>query len=138
MSGPTLYTADAGQAYEMVKPEHIERPFSIVFAALRRTAKKADPLISVIHSTKAQCKFGGWITDKFFDRSVFYLSKIEKTMRSLIKCRFYKFGWHFLYQKSGIPIGGPVSGAVLDCVLSVQESSYDNFCLAKVCPHFRF
>ena len=48
-------------------------------------------------------------------------------MRALIQCRFYQFGSHFLFQKCGIPIGGPVSGAVLDCVLSVQENSFDKF-----------
>ena len=106
MSGPTLYTADAGQAYEMVAPARIEKSFCSIFKAIRRVTKKADPLISVIHSTKAKCKFGGFITDKLFDRSVFYLSRIEKSMRALVKCRWYRFGNSFIFQKSGIPIGG--------------------------------
>ena len=127
MSGPTLYTADAGQAYEMVAPTRIEKSFCSIFKAIRRVTKKADPLISVIHSTKAKCKFGGFITDKLFDRSVFYLSKIEKSMRALVECRWYRFGNNFIFQKSGIPIGGPVSGAILDGVLSVQESNFDSF-----------
>ena len=114
MSGPTLYTADHGQAYEMVAPARIENSFCSIFKAIRRVTKKADPLISVIHSTKAKCKFGGFITDKLFDRSVFYLSKIEKSMRALVECRWYRFGNNFIFQKSGIPIGGPVSGAILD------------------------
>ena len=72
-------------------------------------------------------QIGGFITDKLFDRSVFYLSKIERSMRALVKCRWYKFGSSFIFQKTGIPIGGPVSGAILDGVLSVQESNYDKF-----------
>ena len=41
--------------------------------------------------------------------------------------RIYKFGNAFLYQKSGIPIGGPVSGNILESVLCVAEHEYDTF-----------
>ena len=33
LKGPTLYTADAGQSYEMIKPEKIESSFSQMFKA---------------------------------------------------------------------------------------------------------
>ena len=48
-------------------------------------------------------------------------------MRSLIKLRWYRFGNRILHQVSGIPIGGPVSGAVLEAVLSLDEDSFDKF-----------
>lgn len=73
MSGPTLYTADAGQAYEMVKPSTIESSFSKVFNAIRSTSRNRDPTMSVIHSVRANAKFGGWISDRLFGRTVFFL-----------------------------------------------------------------
>ena len=39
--------------------------------------------------------------------------------------RWYKFGDRYLYQKVGIPIGGPVSGIVLEAVLSVDEYIFE-------------
>ena len=35
MNAPTLYTADAGQAYEMIKPHRIERAFRIIFRTIQ-------------------------------------------------------------------------------------------------------
>ena len=54
-------------------------------------------------------------------RKLFSKGKIAQCMRSLVKLRWYKFGDRYLYQKVGIPIGGPVSGIVLEAVLSVDE-----------------
>ena len=48
-------------------------------------------------------------------------------MRSRVKLRWFKFGNKYLFQKSGIPIGGPVSGAVLEAVLSVDEDFFEKF-----------
>ena len=48
-------------------------------------------------------------------------------MRSLVRLRWYRYGTRFLHQLSGIPIGGPVSGAVLEGVLSVDEDYFDRF-----------
>ena len=69
MAHPTLYTADAGQAYEMVKQSRINRAFTFIFKALRIRTKLKDPTISVQHSTKAKARFGGCIRDKLFERS---------------------------------------------------------------------
>ena len=66
-------------------------------------------------------RFGGWIRDRLEDRSVMFLSKIAQCKRSLVKLRWYKLGGRYLYLKVGIPIGGPVSGIVLEAVLSVDE-----------------
>lgn len=107
MSAPTLHTADAGQADEMVQQKHIDKAVDFVFNGLRRRTKRRDPIISVMHTTKTKPKNGGWITDRLRDRSVFFLSKIQHCMQQLLKCRCYVFGDNFLYQTSGIPIGGP-------------------------------
>ena len=39
----------------------------------------------------------------------------------------YKFGNKYLFQRSGIPIGGPVSGAALEAVLCIDEDTFDKF-----------
>ena len=127
MAGPTLHTADAGQAYEMIRPSKIEDSFSRIFKAIRATTNQNDPTLSVIHSVKSKAKYGGWITEKLYDRSVFFLSKVAHGMRTLAKLRYYKFGNSFLYQCSGIPIGGPVSGAILESVLCMEEHRFDRF-----------
>ena len=106
MSGPTLHTADAGQAYEMAKPKIIEKAFAFVFDGLRRLTKRADPLVSVMHTAKSKTKNGGWISDRLSDRSVFFLSKIEKCMKQLLKCRYYQFGNKFCIKFRVYPSGG--------------------------------
>ena len=61
------------------------------------------------------------------DRSVFFLSKVIFCMKSLLKLRWFRFGDQFLLQASGIPIGGPVSGAALEAVLCIDEDVFDKF-----------
>ena len=46
-------------------------------------------------------------------------------MRALAQLRWYKFGDKFLFQKIGIPSGGPVSGAILEVVLSIDEDNFE-------------
>ena len=55
------------------------------------------------------------------------MSKMAHCMRALLKLRWFKFGSKYLYQKSGTPIGGPVPGAALEAVLSIDEDSFDKF-----------
>ena len=120
-----MYTADAGQAYEMVDPGRIERAFRIIFRTIQIVCGREDPTISCMHTPKANARFGGWIRDRLNDLSVFYLSKVSHCMRSLVKLRWFKFGNKYLFQKSGTPIGGPVSGAALEAVLSVDEDYFE-------------
>ena len=127
MKYPTLYTADAGQAYEMVKQSRINRAFNFIFKAIRIKTKLKDPTVSVQHSTKAKARFGGCIRDKLYDRTVLFISKIENCMRGLVDLRIFQFGNLFLEQVSGIPIGGPVSGTVLEGVLSLDEHMFEQY-----------
>ena len=127
LSAPTLHTADAGQAFEVIKPHRIDRAFRMIFKLVRISCRREDPTVSCMHTPKSKTRFGGWIRDRLKDRSVFYLSKVEHCMRGLAKFRWYIFGDKFLYQKEGIPIGGPVSGAILEGVLSVDEHVFEQF-----------
>ena len=111
---PTLFTADAGQAFEMIKPARIERAFRIISESIKTKTGRRGPTLSCMHTTKSKARFGGWIRDTLLDRSVFFLSKVSSCMRALLELRWYKFGDKYLVQVSGIPIGGPVSGAALE------------------------
>ena len=129
MQGPTLFTADAGQAFGMISPSRIERAFRIIFLSFQfivRTGKQ-DPTLSCMHTAKSKARFGGWIQDTLLDRSVFFMSKVSSCMRSLLRLRWFRFGNRYLVQVSGIPIGGPVSGAALEAVLFVDEDAFDKF-----------
>ena len=83
--------------------------------------------MSCVHTTKTKARFGGWIRDTLLDRSVFFLSKVSSCMRALLELRCYKFGDKHLVQVSGIPIGGPVSGAALEAVLCVDKDTFHKF-----------
>jgi len=48
-------------------------------------------------------------------------------MRGPVNLRIFQFGNLFLEQVSGIPIGGPVSGAVLEGVLSLDEHMFEQY-----------
>ena len=124
---PTLYTADYGHAYGVIKPHRIERAFRMIFRMIQIKCGRKDPTISCIHSQQSKTCYGGWIRDRLYDRSVFYLSKVERRMRGLAQFRWYTFGNKFLFQKEGITIGGPVSGAILEGVLGVDEHVFENF-----------
>ena len=76
MKGPSLYTADAGQAYEMVKPEKIEHAFNSVFNGIRAGSKHPDPTLTVLHSTKSKTKYGGGCPKKCMTVACFFLAKL--------------------------------------------------------------
>ena len=80
---------------------------------------------------KGQGLVWGWIKDILHDRSVFYMSKVASCIRSLLDLRVFRFGDKFLVLISGIPIGGPISGAILDLVLAKAECHYDLSVLLK-------
>ena len=84
---PTLYTADAGQACEMIKPQRIERAFRFIFRSIQIITGKTDPTLSCQHTAKVKARFGGWIRDRLNDHTVIFLSKISHCMRSLVKLR---------------------------------------------------
>ena len=111
----------------MIKPARIERAFRIIFKSIQIITGRRGPALSCMHTTKSKARFGGWIRDTLSDRRVFSLSKVSSCMRALLELRWYKFGDKYLVQVSGIPIGGPVSGAALEAVLCVDEDTFDKF-----------
>ena len=89
-----------------------------------------------MHRTKATTSIGGRIDDMLCDRSVFFSSKLKTCVRGLLDMRVFRIGNLFLRQAKGIPIGGPISGAILDLVLASAECIFDTFSwpfIAKTC-----
>lgn len=54
MTGPTLHTADAGQAYEITSPDRLERAFRIIYWTIQIRTRMEDPTISCMHTPKAK------------------------------------------------------------------------------------
>lgn len=84
-----------------------------------------------MHRTKATTAVGGRIDDRLCDRTVFFASKLRTCMEGLLELRTYRIGNLFLRQAKGIPIGGPISGAILDLVLARAECRFDIFVWPK-------
>ena len=53
------------------------------------------------------------------------MRKVASCIHSLLQLRVFRFGDQFLVQLSGIPIGGPISGAALEAVLCLGEDTFD-------------
>ena len=132
MKHPTLRTNDAGQAYEVIDHSVIKKSTDELFNNFSRITKNKDPTISVMHRTKATTAVGGRIDDRLCDRTVFFASKLRICMEGLLEMRTYRIGNLFLRQAKGIPIGGPISGAILDLVLARAECRFDIFVWPKI------
>eukprot|EP00959_Pyramimonas_sp_CCMP1952_P078211 1634739-Pyramimonas_sp.AAC.1 len=82
---------DAAQACEMVTTGHINAALEELFSSGRKLCKCSKPTVQVMRAAKSHVEFGGHVQDKLNDPVIF----------------------QFLFQRNGIPIGGPASGAVL-------------------------
>lgn len=59
MAHPTLHTADAGQAYEVIETTEINKSINELFTSLSKLTGSKDPTVSVMHSTKAKTTIRG-------------------------------------------------------------------------------
>ena len=132
MRYPTLHTADAGQAYEVIDRAEIQSSIDELFFNVSKITRSKDPTVSVMHRTKAMTSIGGRIDDMLCDRTVFFASKLKTCIGGLLDMRVYRIGNLFLRQAKGIPIGGPISGAILDLVLARAECRFDIFVWPKI------
>ena len=127
LSHPTLITADAGQAYEVIETEFINSTISDIFNRVKQKAKSSTITVQVMKTTKDKSSFGGLVSEKLGDRTIFYLNQIKHCVESLLKLNIFRWGDVFLRQVWGIPIGGPLSGAVLCAALGRLESMFDKY-----------
>ena len=109
----------------MISIQEINERIEDLFSICSRQLGCKDPTVSVMHRTKAITALGGRIDDMLCDRTVFFASKLRTCIKGLLEMRTYRIGNLFLRQVKGIPIGGPISGAILDLVLARAECKFD-------------
>jgi hypothetical protein len=85
MTHPTIFSADAGQAYEVVSESLINTTLAVIFRAVPKNCGIGDPTVSVLHSAKANVLFGGRADDPLKDRTVFFVSKVQKCVLALLQ-----------------------------------------------------
>ena len=123
MSSPGLVVGDAGQAYEALKRERITIALDFIFTeANKQNSTKA---VYVTHEQPARVGFGGDISTPYRDRTVLLAKSVHRCILGFLGMRFFRLGAYFMLQIDGIPIGGPLSGQILDAVLSFLEFLFD-------------
>ena len=70
---------------------------------------------------------GGHVIAEYADRVVFWLDKIRTCLIELLCMRFSRIGDVVGAQVTGVPIGGPCSGILVDLIFSVLELYTDEF-----------
>ena len=86
---------------------------------------KRDATITVLRKTAFSVHVGGRIPEHAVDRCVFLLCTLRACIDRLLAMSDLRLGNRFLQQKSGIPIGGPVSGVVLETCCNWLEYMFD-------------
>ena len=124
MSYPTLLVADAGQAYE-------DLDTSAIYTAVQELFERV-PEVTKTHTVTITNTEKGydtrWVGDYKIphnDRTILSMSSMRRAVYGFLGMRIFRLGDVFLEQLQGIPIGGPLSGCILELVLSRYETLYD-------------
>ena len=126
MNRPSIIAADAGQAYEELNLPYVYETLDDFYSRGGHCVKdNSDATISVLKTVRHCTRSGGRAADIVNDRVVFWLSKVRVCVESLLAMRFFRLGDRFLVQVKGIPIGGPISGVILDMSLVRLEEKFD-------------
>eukprot|EP00959_Pyramimonas_sp_CCMP1952_P188980 3952542-Pyramimonas_sp.AAC.1 len=111
MQFPGFAVSDAGQAYEALEPGAIRQAVDALFARAERDLNTRT--LSGLHASSSQVVLGGRIGVRHWDRAVFIFRSLKRAIEGFLGFRFFMFSGIALVQLSGIPIGGPLSGAIL-------------------------
>ena len=103
---PGVRVSDAAQAFEMIPSQVINASLKSLFSRARKSTRCMDPTIQVYAGKKPRVAWGGLARDRLSDRSVFFLSVIEKCVFAVLRLRIFMIGNLSVKQKSGVPIGG--------------------------------
>ena len=123
MTKPSVVIMDAGQAYETV-----DLPFLInSISRLVETARRSDcpSAVWVKRQAKSCAGFGGRCKDGVVDRDVYFFDTLQQCFLCFLLMRVYVLGNLFVIQKSGVPIGGPLSTMCLETALARLENLFD-------------
>ena len=93
-----------------------------VLEVAKNTGHHLVQVLKTIQASVAMSK--GFHRDKD-DRIVLAGKSIRQCVHAYLKFRIFKVGDQFLLQKSGAPIGGPMSSALLGLNLASCESIFD-------------
>ena len=124
MSYPTILVADAGQAYEDLDTSAIYSAVHELFDRLPEVTKSHT--VTITDTDKGyDTRWGGDHKIPHNDRTIFSIKSMRRAVFGFLGMRIFRLGDVFLEQLQGIPIGGPLSGCILEIVLSRCETLYD-------------
>eukprot|EP00959_Pyramimonas_sp_CCMP1952_P410769 8608091-Pyramimonas_sp.AAC.1 len=69
--------------------------------------------------------WGGNFREPHSDRTVFSFRSLRRAILGFLGMKFFRIGCLWLEQPRGIPIGWPLSGVILELVLSRYENAFD-------------
>ncbi|CAK0792084.1 unnamed protein product, partial [Prorocentrum cordatum] len=110
-------------AYEGMRTADIYKSIDVLFAAA--SEKIHATTITVDHTQRTSVRLGGSISPPHRDRTVFRLHSLQRCLECFMGMRMFRLGDLFVVQENGAPIGGPLSGCILDLVLSLRECVMD-------------
>ena len=121
---PGLMAADAGQAYEALDIKKVR----LVLAKLWSKAKadRSCDSVTVVHGepySRGVRRSGGRVT-RSTNCSVIFVRSLARAIDAYLGVHRYNQGDLLFCQQAGLPIGGPYSGGILDCVLNCCEASF--------------
>lgn len=127
MTRPGVYTGDAPQAFEGIDASFAIECIDAAVALLRRVkGQEFTRSMTVLERTVATTLAGGHVMASYDDRAVLWLDKIKNCLIQLVCMRISRLGDVAALQSTGVPIGGPCSGVLVDLVFSVLEFYTDN------------
>lgn len=120
LTRPTLFSADAGRAFEALSESVIDRAITMLSRLAERSPLTSK--VQVLRQRPFTAGFGRDVSRKFGDRHVFWIGTLQRIVRGFWILRSYAVGEFRVRQ---VPIGGPLSTAILDWALAFMEWSYD-------------
>ena len=120
---PGLVVGDAGQAYEAIALDRIYACLDRLFDQLE--SEKTQRCVTVMRSQRSHVFFGGGVNQRLWDRTVWLLRSIRRALEGFLGMRLFVICGLVVQQVRGIPIGAPLSGAILHTVLSDLEFQSD-------------
>ena len=123
MDTPGLVVADAGQAFEALDRDEIVKTLQHMTGVIAH--RSGATTVTVMHTRQSHTFAGGTPKSGYSDRTVFKFETLMRMLYAFLAMRIYRFADAFVLLTNGIPIGGPLSGHILEAVLARCEHMYD-------------
>lgn len=106
---------DAGQAFEALNPKTIELALQDLFTRAERSP--VYPSLQILNSGRSVVAAGSSPHARYEDKRVVLLTTLKKILYQFLQVRSFRLESSALRQRSGGPIGGTLSSAILDAAL---------------------